>query len=203
MKTKFTTIIALAALFVSTNITKVKADNGSVELTEVGAISKIEANGNVDVYLVNGDHDAVKVYNDYYSNNAVVSNVEGVLRIASYATEKLVVMVTVTDLEAITANDNASVRSYNGTFLANGIEINANDKAIVQFKIDAVAANIFLNGEARAELAGTIENYQLNRGDAATVNSDDLKTFARREVKIEQPKRNRVHAFRFALHASL
>ena len=94
MKTQFATIIAAVALFVSTNITIAKADNGAVELTQVGNINKIEASGNVDVYLVNGDYDAVKVYDDYYSGNAVVKNEDGVLHIASYASEKLTVFVT-------------------------------------------------------------------------------------------------------------
>ena len=73
MKTQFATIIAAVALLVSTNIPNAKADNGAaVELTKVGAINKREASGNVDVYLVNGDYDAVKVYDDYYAGNAVV-----------------------------------------------------------------------------------------------------------------------------------
>jgi GH25 family lysozyme M1 (1,4-beta-N-acetylmuramidase) len=90
MKTKFTTIIAIAALLISTNITNVKADNGAIELTAVGNIDKIEASGNVDVYIVNGDQDAVKVYDDFYGENAVVKNVDGVLHIASYSSDKLI-----------------------------------------------------------------------------------------------------------------
>jgi hypothetical protein len=188
MKTQFATIIASLALLVSTNITNAKADNGAVELPKVGNISKIEASGNVDVYLVNGDYDAVKIYDDYYGGNAVVQNEDGVLRIASYATEKLIVFVTVSDLQAITANDNASVRSYGDAFSAKGIDITLNDQAVAQLKIDAVGATITVNDEARAELAGTIENYELNYTNAATVNDDNLQSRANRENKIEQPK---------------
>ena len=203
MKTQFATIIAAVALFVSTNITIAKADNGAVELTQVGNINKIEASGNVDVYLVNGDYDAVKVYDDYYSGNAVVKNEDGVLHIASYASEKLTVFVTVNDLQAITANDNASVRSYGDAFSAKGIDITLNDKAVAQLNIDAVGAKIIVNDEARAEFAGSIENYELNYVATATVNNDDLKSKASRKNKIEQPKTIRTHAIRFAMQANL
>jgi hypothetical protein len=204
MKTQFATIIAAVALLVSTNITNAKADNGAaVELPKVGTISKIEASGNVDVYLVNGDYDAVKVYDDYYGGNAVVQNDEGVLRIASYETDKLIVFVTVNDLKAITANDNASVRSYGDAFSAKGIEITLNDQAVAQLKIDAVGATITVNDEARAELAGTIENYELNYAVAATVNNDSLQSRASRKKQIEQPKSIRTYAVAFGINAGL
>jgi len=204
MKTQFATIIAAVALLVSTNITNAKADNGGgVELPKVGNINKIEASGNVDVYLVNGDYDAVKVYDDYYSGNAVVQNEDGVLRIASYAADKLIVFVTVNDLQAITANDNASVRSYGDAFSAKGIDITLNDQAVAQLNIDAVGATIAVNDQARAEFAGSIENYELNYAATATFNNNDLQSRTSRKNKIEQPKISPKHTTRFAMHASL
>jgi len=203
MKTQFATIIAAVALLVSTNITNAKADNGAVELPKVGSINKIEASGNVDVYLVNGDYDAVKVYDNYYSGNAVVQNEDGVLRIASYAADKLVVFVTVNDLKAITANDNASVRSYGDAFSAKGIDITLNDQAVAQLKIDAVGATITVNDQARAEFAGSIENYELNYTAAATVKKDNLQSRASREKQIVQPKSIRTYATAFGINAGL
>lgn len=203
MKTQFATIIAAVALLVSTNITNAKADNGAVDLPKVGNINKIEASGNVDVYLVNGDYDAVKVYDDYYSENAVVQNVDGVLRIASYATDKLIVFVTVDDLNEITANDNVSVRSYGDAFSAKGIEITLNDHAVAQLNIDAAGAIITVNDQARAEFAGTIENYELNYAASATVNNDNLKSSAGRQKQIEQPKNIRRYPMALRMQASL
>lgn len=203
MKTQFATIIAAVALLVSTNITNAKADNGAVELPKIGDISKIEASGNVDVYLINGDYDAVKVYDDYYSGNAVVQNEDGVLRIASYAADKLVVFVTVNDLQAITANDNASVRSYRDAFSAKGIDITLNDQALAQLNIDAVGATITVNDKARAEFVGRIENYELNYAATATVNNNNLQSYASRENKIEQPKTIRRYPMALRMHAGL
>lgn len=202
MKTKIAILIALVALLIC-NITYAKADNGAVELNKVGTISKIEASGNVDVYLVNGDNDAVKIYDNYYGENALVQNDGGVLRITSYDTDKLVVFVTVNDLKSITANDNASVRSYGDAFLAKGIDITLNDQALAQLNINAVGAAITVNDEARIELAGTIQNYELSYAAAATVNNDSLQSYARRENKIEQPKNSRTLAPRFRMQASL
>jgi hypothetical protein len=196
MKTKIAILIALVALLIC-NITYAKADNGAVELNKVGTIS------NVDVYLVNGDYDAVKIYDNYYGENAVVQNDGGVLRIASYDTDKLVVFVTVNDLQSITANDNASVRSYGDAFSAKGIDITLNDQAVAQLNIDAVGATITVNDEARAELAGTIQNYELNYAAAATVNNDSLQSYARRENKIEQPKNIRRFPMALRMQASL
>ena len=202
MKTKIAILIALVALIVL-NISYAKANDGAVELTKVGAINKIEASGNVDVYLVNGDYDAVKVYDDYYSGNAVVQNEDGVLRIASYATDKLVVFVTVNDLQAITASDNASVRSYGNAFSAKGIDITLNDQAVAQLNIDAVGATITVNDEARAELAGSIENYEVNYAATAKVSNDSLQSRSSRKTQIEQPKNIRRFPMALRMQASL
>jgi hypothetical protein len=188
MKTKFTTIIAAVALLVSTNITNAKADNGAVELTQAGHISKIEASGNVEVYITNGKQDGVKIYNDYYSDNAMVQNDEGVLRIASYKTDALVVVVTVTDLRAITANDNAIVKSYKGVLSALSLDIQLNDKAIASLDMNAVAANIAVKDDAKADLSGMVENYHLDYSKTSSVNKTELEAYTSTEREIEQPK---------------
>jgi hypothetical protein len=188
MKTKFTTIIAVAALLITTNITNVKADNGAVELTEVGGISKIEASGNVEVYIVNGKEDGVKIYNDFYGQNAMVQNEDGTLRIASYKSEALTVIVTVTDLRAITANDNAIVKSYGGRLSATSLDVTLNDNAIASLDVSAIAANIKVNDEARADLSGMIENYHLDYSKLSTINKTQLEAYSSSEREIDQPK---------------
>jgi len=209
MKTQFATIITTVALFVSTTtltFANTKTDNGSLVSTEiktVGNIDAIEVSGNVDVYLVNGDYDAVNVYSDYYSQNAVVKNEKGVLQIASYATDKLVVFVTVSDLQSITANDNASVRTYGNALSAKLIDINIKDNATAQLKLDVIAASVTANNNSNVQLAGTIENYELNYSAAAKVDVDNLKWYAARKNEIEQPKTARVFATAFGVNAGL
>ncbi len=186
MKTKFTTIIATVALLIST-ITIAKANDGAVTLTSAGPINKIEASGNVEVYITNGKEDGIKVYNDYFGENAMVQNEDGTLRIASYKNDALIVLVTVTDLRAITANDNAIVKSYNG-LSALSLNIDLNDKAIASLDVNAVAANITVNDDARADLYGTIENYHLDYSATASVNKNELQAYSSSEREIVKPK---------------
>ncbi|MFD0749103.1 GIN domain-containing protein [Mucilaginibacter calamicampi] len=191
MKTKFSTIIAAIVLLISSTtyaFASTKADGGAVTLTEVGSISKIEASGNVEVYITNGKQDGVKVYNDYYGDNALVQNEDGVLRIASYKTDALIVIVTVTDLRAITANDNAIIKSYNNKLSALSLNIKLNDNAIASLDVDAVAANIAVNDQAQATLSGMIENYHLDYSSTAAVNKDELEAYTSTEREIKASK---------------
>jgi hypothetical protein len=117
MKTSIFTILAIVALAVgSTNssFASVKNDNKEVStvLTNISQISKIEVHGNVELYVSDGNTDQVKVYNQYYAESALVQSQNGVLRISSYKAEKLVVWVTANDLRAISAYDNAAVKSF-------------------------------------------------------------------------------------------
>lgn len=176
MKTRIITLITLVTALSTTSITyaSTKAANNQVTvLTGITNINKIEASGNVEVYITNGDKDEVKVYDNYYAQNALVQNKDGVLRISSYKPEKLVVLVTVTDLRAITASDNASIKS-SGTFTAIGFNVNLNDEASAQLKLNAFAANININDHAKADLSGSIDDYELNYSQSSTVNRAEL-----------------------------
>jgi len=188
MKTKIAILIALIVLIFTTISNAKTTDNGAVTLTQAGHISKIEASGNVEVYITNGKEDGVKIYNDYYGDNALVQNEDGVLRIASYKTNALIVVVTVSDLRAITANDNAIVKSYKGTLSALSLDIQLNDEAIAALDIKAVAANIAVNDEAQADLSGMIENYHLDYSETSSVNKTELEAYTSTEREITQPK---------------
>ncbi len=188
MKTQFATIIAAVALLFGTTIAK--ADSGATTLASTGHINKIEASGNVEVYITNGKEDGVKVYNNYYGENAMVQNEDGTLRITSYKNDALIVLVTVTDLRAITANDNAIIKSYNG-LSALSLNIDLNDKAIATLDVDAVAANITVNDNARADLSGMIENYHIDYSATAKVNKDELDAYSSSVREIVKPKQTR------------
>lgn len=206
MKTKIATLIASAALVLSTATISfagtTKADNEIVTLNEVGNISKIEASGNVEIYITNGAKDGVTVYDNYYSQNAMVQNDNGVLRVASYKNEKLVVLVTVTDLRAITANDNAVIKST-GNFSALELDVQLNDNATAQLKVDALAANITVNDHAKADLSGMIFDYQLAYSQASTVNRTGLNAENSIETRIAAPQHSHKHARLFDSLASL
>src|ERR1700748_424665 len=116
MKTRIFSFITIAAVvlgisnttFAATkNDSAAKSTEVSTVLTNVSKISKIEVRGNVELFVSDAENDQVKVYNRYYAESAMVQSQNGVLRITSYSAEKLVVWVKSSQLNSITAYDNA------------------------------------------------------------------------------------------------
>ena len=165
---------------------KAKTNDEVTVLNEVNNINKIEASGNVEVYITNGDKDQVKVYNNYYAQNALVQDKDGVLRISSYNTDKLVVLVTVSDLRSITASDNAAVKSY-GTLSAIDLNVNLKDNASAQLKLNSFAADITVSDHAKADLTGTVNDYNLNYSPSSSVNRSELAVVNKTEMIIKKP----------------
>jgi hypothetical protein len=177
MKTRIVTLITLITIILSVSVANAATTNNNNNATAVNVavnnISKIEASGNVEVYIVNGDKDEVKVYDKYYEQNALVQGKDGVLRISSYAKDKLVVLVTVADLRAITAYDNAVVKSQ-GKLSAIELNVNLNNNASAQLNLDVFAANFTVNNRSTANLSGNINDYSVNYSQSSTINKTDL-----------------------------
>lgn len=178
MKTAIITLITLATTtfnIATTNAADLKPanSNNAVVSVAVNNINKIEASGNVEVYIVNGNRDQVKVFDKYYSKNALVQGKDGVLRISSYAKDKLVVLVTVADLRAITADDNAIIKS-DGKLSVIDLNVVLNNNASAKLNIDALAASFTVNNRATVDLKGSIEDYTMNHSQASTINKTEL-----------------------------
>jgi len=178
MKTKVFTLIAIAALAFGTvnftNAATVKINKEvSTTLTSVSKINNIEVRGNVEVFVSDGSADAVKVYNRYYAENAVVQNVNGTLRISSYNAQKLVVWVTAKDLRGISAYDNSVVKSF-GKLAEIGLDVALYDNSSAQLDLDAYTANINVNDHARADLTGNVSECDLKYTNITTVNQSQL-----------------------------
>jgi hypothetical protein len=178
MKTQFltiATIFTLALGTVSSTYASVKTDKdeNSTILKDVSKINKIEIHGNVELYISDGSADQVKVYNKYYKENALVQSQDGVLRISSYADQKLVVWVTANDLRAITAYDNAEVKSF-GNLSKINIDVTLNNTASAKLSLDAYKANITVNDRAKADLTGNVTDYNLVQEKSASVNHTNL-----------------------------
>src|ERR1700712_4343976 len=102
MKRIILTLTTIVAIILTTvTFTNAAINNPVTVLNNVGNINKIEVRGNVEVYVSNGDKDQVTVNNNYYAQSALVQDENGVLRISSYTTDKLVVFVSATDLRSI------------------------------------------------------------------------------------------------------
>jgi len=177
MKTTIITLATIATLALGIGNTSFAADKDgaanksevSTVLTTVNKISKIEVRGNVELYVSDGDADQVKVYNKYYEESALVQSQNGVLRISSYADQKLVVWVKSTDLRSISAYDNAEVKSF-GKLSPIELSVSLHNEASAKLNLDAYSANVTLADHATADLAGTANDMTLKHDVATSVN---------------------------------
>jgi len=177
MKTTLFTIAAslvlVAGLSNSTLASTKNTQNVATILTDVSNINKIEVRGNVELYVSAGTADQVKVYNKYYASGALVQSSKGVLRIASYTKEKLVVWVTANDLRAISAYDNAEVKSF-GKLSAIDLDVNLHNNATAKLDLDTYNTNVNVSNNAKIELAGTTEVYTLSHNLQSSVNNNNF-----------------------------
>ena len=177
MKTTILTLATIATLALGLGNTtyaagkkdSAKATEVSTVLTNVSAINKIEIRGNVEVFISDADADQVKVYNRYYEQSALVQSQNGVLRITSYADQKLVVWVKAADLRAITAYDNAEVKSF-GKLSPIALNVSLHNNASANLNLDAYSANVTVADHATADLSGRADQFTLNHGVATSVN---------------------------------
>ena len=177
MKTKLftiiTTLVLVGGIASFTSAKTINNNNAPTVLADVSKINKIEIRGNVELYVSAGTADQVKVYNRYYAETALVQNQNGVLRITSYKPEKLVVWVTANDLRAISAYDNAQVKSF-GKLSAIELEVNLHNNATAKLNVDAFKANVNVTDRAKIDLAGTTTEYSLNHALSASVNNNNF-----------------------------
>ena len=180
MKTTILTIALLTATILGFNqsasaaIGKTEGAATTTTLTNVSNISEIEIRGNVELYVSAGTADQVKVYNNYYSNNALVQDDNGVLRIASYSTQKLTVWVTANQLAKLSVYDNATVKSF-GKLSAINLDVELYNNASAQLNMDAFSANVKVNDNAKANLTGDVTEGSLKANITANLNASNLK----------------------------
>jgi hypothetical protein len=177
MKTTILTIaIAVSTLFGISQSTYAATRNTqtiSTLLTDVSNISEIEVHGNVQLYLSDGTTDKVKVYNNYYAENAMVQDQNGVLRISSYSPEKLVVWVTVSQLAKLTAFDNAEVKTF-GKFSTIDLDVKLFNHASAKLDVDTFTTTISLNDRTMADLTGNVTEGKVEFTPSSFANTTNL-----------------------------
>ena len=195
MKTSILTLtFALSALLGFSNTTHAAVPGKEVVtvLNQQVAISKIEVRGNVELYVSDGADDQVKVYNNYYSESAMVQGQDGTLRIASYSDQKLVVWVTSNSLQKLSVYDNASVRSF-GKLSTIELHVDLYNNASAKLDLDAFAINVKLHDRAKADLSGTVSRADLACDYSSTLNYAALSSEQlNKKVNFDEPKENLV-----------
>ncbi|MGZ3750364.1 MAG: GIN domain-containing protein [Mucilaginibacter sp.] len=173
-KTILTIAILLATVFgISQSSFAATSHEEVTTLNEVGNINKIEIHGNVELYVSDGTTDEVKVYNHYYAESALVQDQNGVLRISSYSTQKLVVWVKVSDLRDIAIYDDAEVKSF-GKLSAIDLDVKLYNNASARLNMDAYSANVTLNGHAKADLTGELVEGSVSYDKSSYLNTTNL-----------------------------
>lgn len=171
----------------SNNNNNVKEKSFTI-LNEVKNINKIVASGNVEVFVVQAPTESVKVYDSYYSKNALVQQKDGVLRISSFEKEPLSVTVYVRNLTAIEAGDNATVKTFGKvSFLT--LDVVLKDKATADINAKTVSLNTSVTDNASLKLSGSTEEHFALMGTSAKMSTgqfiastSDIKSIAPKYV---------------------
>ncbi|RZK50748.1 MAG: hypothetical protein EOO99_00840 [Pedobacter sp.] len=138
-------------------------------LNEIKNIQKLEVSGNVEVFLVQAADEQVKVYDNYYSKNALVQNKDGVLRISSFEKETLKVAVYVKNLNAIQLNDNAKLSTFGKvSFLDLNIQLNGSSKADIFANTIQLTSTV--KDSAKLNLSGQSTEFKASLGTVAQLN---------------------------------
>ncbi len=193
MKTTILTIAFALITVLGISGTSFAATKGNTEvstmLTDISNISQIEVHGNVKLYVTTGSTEQVKVYNDYYAEDALVQEQNGVLRISSYNNQKLEVWVTVTDLSKLTAYDNAEVKSF-GKFSSIDFTLALYNHASAQMDMDAFTATVSLNDHSAADISGTVTEGKLQYARSSYLNAGNLSATALTATITDHPHRH-------------
>ncbi|MBD1394839.1 GIN domain-containing protein [Mucilaginibacter glaciei] len=176
MKIKILTLIAVLVTVLGANnaaSAKTITDDAYTLLNDISAINKIEVHGNVELYISDANTDQVKIYNKYYAESALVQSKNGVLRISSYKTEKLVVWVSANDLRSVSVFDNSTVKSF-GNISKIEFAVDLHNNATAQLNLAAYQVNLSVKDNATAALKGNADLFTLKRDDAASVKSAEF-----------------------------
>ena len=162
------TVVAITgSAFASTGV---KTNNVTV-LNQIKKINKIEVRGNVEVIILQAPVESVKVYDSYYAKNALVQQLEGVLRISSFQKETLTVAVYVRDLASIEAAGNSLVKT-SGKINFVSLNVVLKDTAKADINTNTINLTTSVKDSASLNLSGSTTDLFANLGAQAKINMD-------------------------------
>ncbi len=165
-----TTVVLTSSAFASTDAPKTT----TTVLNQVKNINKLVVSGNVEVFLIQAPTESVKVYDSYYSKNALVQQEEGVLRISSFEKETLKVAVYVNNISSIKASDNASVKTFGKvSFLT--LDVILKDNASADINTNTISLYTSVKDNASLTLGGATEDHTALLGSLAKMSMSQFK----------------------------
>ncbi|RYE57912.1 MAG: hypothetical protein EOP48_04780 [Sphingobacteriales bacterium] len=177
MKTSITsliiTVLTTISLSIATSEAKASEQNTVTVLNTVKNVRDIVVSGNVDLILVQKQVESVKVYDKYYSKNALIQQQDGVLRISSYAKERLTIIAYVNAISSIEASENAKVTTH-GTFNLLSLNVILRDDAQADINASTINLTTSVNDRAKLNLAGNAIDYAGKMSAMAKVTMDQF-----------------------------
>lgn len=171
--TVLTTVVLTSSAFASVDEQKSTNTNQITILNQVKNINKLVVAGNVEVFLIQAPTESVKVYDSYYSKNALVQEEEGVLRISSFQKETLKVAVYVNNLSSIQASDNAAVKTFGKvSFLT--LDVILKDKASADITANTINLYTLVKDNASIKLSGSTEDHTALLGSVANMSMNEF-----------------------------
>ncbi|MEJ5994075.1 DUF2807 domain-containing protein [Pedobacter sp. Du54] len=179
-----TTVVLTSSAFASTD--EQKNTNTVTILNQVKNINKLVVSGNVEVFIIQAPTESVKVYDSYYSKNALVQQEQGVLRISSFEKETLKVAIYVNNLSSIQASDNASVKTFGKvSFLS--LDVLLKDKASAAINASTISLFTSVKDSASLTLSGTTEDHTAVLGSVAKMSMNQFAAVSSSVSSIANP----------------
>jgi len=179
-----TTVVFTSSAFASTD--EQKNTNTVTVLNQVKNINKLVVSGNVEVFIIQAPTESVKVYDSYYSKNALVQEEQGVLRISSFQKETLKVAVYVNNLSSIQASDNASVKTFGKvSFLS--LDVLLKDKASADINASTISLFTSVKDSASLNLSGATEDHTAVLGSVAKMSMNQFAAVTSSVSSIASP----------------
>ena len=179
-----TTVVLTSSAFASTD--EQKNTNTVTILNQVKNINKLVVSGNVEVFIIQAPTESVKVYDSYYSKNALVQQQEGVLRISSFEKETLKVAIYVNNISSIQASDNASVKTFGKvSFLS--LDVLLKDKATADINANTISLFTSVKDSASLNLSGSSEDHIAVLGSIAKMSMNQFAAVSSSVSSIANP----------------
>ena len=177
MKNSVKTMFALlTGIILLTNTAAVQAAEPAHHITTLSSvkeIKKIVVSGNVNLLLVQDSKESVKVYDKYYSKNALVQQQGGTLRISSFADRPLSIVVYVKELSSIEANNQSKVRTE-GCFQLLKLDVKLKDNATADIKAKTVSMFTSVKGASTLKIAGKTDQHAIEMCDLGNLTMDQF-----------------------------
>ncbi|WP_432710117.1 GIN domain-containing protein [Pedobacter sp.] len=179
MKTSIKTLFAtaLSVLFLSTSAFTVTA-NDSVQTKKVSAtnmnVNMVVVSGPVDVYLIQSDHENIKIVSINNEEPALSIKKNGSkLVIEGAENERVTMYVYLKDLKRIDASEQATVRTQ-GNFDLDALQILLKDDARANVNVKTKSLYTELKDKAALKLSGSTGSHHIKKGSLAKIKMHDF-----------------------------